>query len=101
MGYGESGKHDNNQTDWPEKSVADIAIIVFIVALSFTCIVPFLYMIALSFSSNEAIISQKVSLWPVDFTIETYKTILSDADMLYTLGYSIVLTIFTPWCVCS
>lgn len=82
-------------------SVADIAIIVFIVALSFTCIVPFLYMIALSLSSNEAIISQKVALWPVDFTLETYKTILSDVDMLYTLGYSIVLTIFTRRCVCS
>ena len=75
-------------------SVADIAIIVFIVALSFTCIVPFLYMIALSFSSNEAIIAQKVGLWPVGFTTETYKTILTDVDMLYTLGYSIVLTIF-------
>lgn len=75
-------------------SVTDVAIIVFIVALSFTCIVPFLYMIALSLSSNEAIVAQKVGLWPVDFTIETYKTILSDMDMLYTLGYSIVLTIF-------
>jgi putative aldouronate transport system permease protein len=51
-------------------------------------------MIALSFSSNEAIISQKVGLWPVGFTTETYKTILSDMEMLYTLGYSIVLTVF-------
>ena len=75
-------------------SVADIAIIAFIVALSITCIVPFLYMIALSFSSNEAIIAQKVGLWPVGFTPETYKTILTDVDMLYTLGYSIVLTVF-------
>ncbi|MBO7743585.1 carbohydrate ABC transporter permease [Paenibacillus sp. MWE-103] len=79
---------------------ADIAIIVFIVALSFTCIVPFLYMIALSLSSNEAIISQKVGLWPVGFTVDTYKTILSDAEMLYTLGYSIVLTmIYTTACM--
>ncbi len=75
-------------------TAADIAIIAFIVALSITCIVPFLYMIALSFSSNEAIISQKVGLWPVSFTAETYKTILTDVDMLYTLGYSIVLTVF-------
>ncbi|MFS0855923.1 MULTISPECIES: carbohydrate ABC transporter permease [Paenibacillus] len=75
-------------------SVADIVIIVFIVTLSFTCIVPFLYMIALSLSSNEAIISQKVGLWPVGFTLETYKTILSDGEMLYTLGYSILLTVF-------
>ncbi|MFB9330889.1 carbohydrate ABC transporter permease [Paenibacillus aurantiacus] len=74
-------------------SAADIVIMACIAALSFTCIVPFLYMIALSFSSNEAIISQRVGLWPVDFTVETYKTILSDAEMLYTLGYSIVLTI--------
>lgn len=84
----------SNRGKMKKMTVADIAIIVFIVALSFTCIVPFLYMIALSFSSNEAIISQKVGLWPVDFTAETYKTILSDMDMLYTLGYSIVLTIF-------
>ncbi|OME94562.1 MULTISPECIES: carbohydrate ABC transporter permease [Paenibacillus] len=84
----------SNRGKMKKMTVADIAIIVLIVALSFTCIVPFLYMIALSFSSNEAIISQKVGLWPVDFTAETYKTILSDMDMLYTLGYSIVLTIF-------
>jgi putative aldouronate transport system permease protein len=81
-------------------TVADIAIMVFIVALSITCIVPFLYMIALSFSSNEAIIAQKVGLWPVGFTAETYKTILTDVDMLYTLGYSIVLTvIYTVVCM--
>ncbi|CAN7444562.1 carbohydrate ABC transporter permease [Paenibacillus sp. LjRoot56] len=71
----------------------DMGIIVFIVAVSITCLVPFLYMIALSLSSNSAIISQKVTLWPVEFTLETYKTILSDVEMIYTLGYSIVLTI--------
>lgn len=91
MEYGEA---DEERASREKMSVADVAIIVFIVALSFTCIVPFLYMIALSLSSNEAIVAQKVGLWPVGFTTETYKTILSDMDMLYTLGYSIVLTIF-------
>lgn len=71
----------------------DMAIIVFIIGVSITCLVPFLYMIALSLSSNSAIVSQKVTLWPVEFTLETYKTILSDVEMIYTLGYSIVLTI--------
>ncbi|WP_376768444.1 carbohydrate ABC transporter permease [Paenibacillus planticolens] len=71
----------------------DISIILFITVVSITCLVPFLYMIALSLSSNDAIISQKVALWPVDFTFETYKTILSDVEMIYTLGYTIVLTI--------
>lgn len=71
----------------------DISIILFITVVSITCLVPFLYMIALSFSSNDAIISQKVALWPVDFTLETYKTILSDVEMIYTLVYTIVLTV--------
>ncbi len=71
----------------------DISIILVITAVSITCLIPFLYMISLSFSSNDAIISQKVTLWPVDFTLETYKTILSDVEMIYTLGYTIVLTI--------
>jgi putative aldouronate transport system permease protein len=74
-------------------NIVDLVIIVFIIAVSITCLVPFLYMIALSLSSNNAIVSQKVTLWPVEFTLETYKTILSDAEMIYTLGYSIVLTI--------
>lgn len=81
-------------------NVVDICIMVFIIAVAITCLVPFLYMIALSLSSNNAIISQKVSLWPVEFTLETYKTILSDVSMIYTLGYTIVLTIFyTIFCM--
>ncbi|RTE09888.1 carbohydrate ABC transporter permease [Paenibacillus whitsoniae] len=71
----------------------DLCIIVFITGVAITCLVPFLYMIALSLSSNNAITSQKVTLWPVEFTLETYKTILSDIEMIYTLGYTIVLTI--------
>ncbi len=56
------------------------------------CIVPFFYLIAMSLSSNRAILAQKVGLLPVDFTLETYKTVLSDKQMLYTLAYTIVLT---------
>ncbi|GAA3407754.1 carbohydrate ABC transporter permease [Paenibacillus hodogayensis] len=79
---------------------ADLVIILFITGVALTCLVPFLYMIALSLSSNNAIISQKVSLWPVGFTFETYKTILSDVEMIYTLGYTIVLTIvYTVLCM--
>lgn len=80
--------------------IADIGIIVFITVVALTCLVPFLYMIALSLSSNNAIISQKVSLWPVEFTLETYKAILRDAEMIYALGYTVVLTaLFTFTCM--
>ncbi|MBD2871708.1 carbohydrate ABC transporter permease [Paenibacillus arenilitoris] len=81
-------------------SYADTLIIAIISVVALSCLVPFLYIIALSFSSNNAIISQKVSLWPVEFTLETYRTILSDMDMIYSLGFTIVLTtIFTLSCM--
>lgn len=81
-------------------NVVDSCIMVFLIGVAITCLIPFLYMIALSLSSNNAIISQKVSLWPVEFTFETYRTILSDISMIYTLGYTIVLTIFyTIFCM--
>ncbi|WP_020620368.1 carbohydrate ABC transporter permease [Paenibacillus daejeonensis] len=80
--------------------LTDLAIIGFISLVALTCLVPFLYMIALSFSSNNAIISQKVGLWPVEFTLDTYKAIFRDAEMLYALGYTIVLTaLFTLTCM--
>ena len=80
--------------------LTDLAIIGFISIVALTCLVPFLYMIALSFSSNNAIISQKVGLWPVEFTLDTYKAIFRDAEMLYALGYTIVLTaLFTLTCM--
>lgn len=81
-------------------NVVDSCIMLFITGVAITCLVPFLYMIALSLSSNNAIISQKVALWPVEFTFDTYKTILSDVSMIYTLGYTIVLTIvYTIFCM--
>lgn len=81
-------------------NLADILIILFILLVAITCLIPFMYLISLSLSSNNAIISQRVALWPVEFTIETYKTILSDKNMLYTLGYTIVLTVlYTAICM--
>ncbi|RXZ78648.1 carbohydrate ABC transporter permease [Paenibacillaceae bacterium] len=81
-------------------TLADSIIIVIITGVAITCLIPFLYIIALSFSSNNAIVSQKVVLWPVEFTLETYRTILGDSEMIYTLGYTVVLTaLFTLTCM--
>ena len=58
---------------------------------------PFLYLVAQSLSSEQAIIMGKVSLFPVDFTITTYKSVLEKGDFLRsyknTLIYVIIGTI--------
>ncbi|TDF92956.1 carbohydrate ABC transporter permease [Paenibacillus piri] len=58
----------------------------------FVCLVPFLYILSQSLSSNRAIISQAVTIYPIDFNIEAYKVVFGDASMLYSLFYTVVLT---------
>lgn len=66
----------------------------FIVLLSvFVCLVPFLYILSQSLSSNRAIISQVVTIYPIDFNIEAYKVVFGDASMLYSMFYTVILTV--------
>lgn len=66
------------------------------------CVLPFLYIIAMSLSSSEAIVNGEVSFWPVGLNIESYRQIFSYPNffrayrntILYTvLGTAISLTV--------
>ncbi len=49
-------------------------------------VLPLLYILASSFSSPHAVTAGQVFLWPVDFTLKGYQTVLSDPQVL--LGYA-------------
>jgi putative aldouronate transport system permease protein len=69
------------------------AIIVAIVAvLVLICVIPILNVAAISLSSNSAILGSRVSLWPVEATTMSYRGILSDRTMVYSLFYTLVMT---------
>lgn len=74
----------NRIIDYTAASVILIAV--------FICLVPFLYILSQSLSSNKAIISQAVTIYPIDFNIEAYKVVFGDAGMLYSLFYTVILT---------
>ena len=57
--------------------VLDILIYTVMVLMLLACVLPFLYIIAMSFSSSEAILNGRVSLWPVGLNTESYKQIFS------------------------
>ncbi len=59
--------------------VFEIANCVIIAFLTLSCIIPILNILAYSFSSSQAIIENKVSLLPVDFTLKAYKYVLSNS----------------------
>ncbi len=58
---------------------------------------PFLYLVAQSFSSEEAITLGKVNLIPIGFNLETYKSVLAKGEFMHsyknTLIYSVLGTI--------
>lgn len=54
---------------------------------------PFLYLVAQSFSSEAAIYAGKVSIIPVDFTIQTYKTVMGKGDFLRYYGNTILYAV--------
>ncbi len=65
------------------------------IVLSFSvlaCIIPFLYIIAMSFSSAIAITNNRVALWPVDFTLEAYKSIYEYPNFFRAYGYTFLYT---------
>jgi putative aldouronate transport system permease protein len=53
------------------------------------CLLPFVYMVALSFSSNRAINAREVFLWPVEFDLLNYYKVFND-PMIYSSFFSSV-----------
>lgn len=57
------------------------------------CLVPFIYMLAISFSSTSAIVNNEVFLWPVGFTAESYKQIFEYPKFFHAYGNTFFYTI--------
>ncbi len=66
----------------------------FLVALTVVvCLIPFLHVAALSLSSNEAVMTQKVTLLPVEFTLKAYKEVFSEESMINSLFLTVWVTL--------
>lgn len=73
--------------------IFNTAVILIVLIAAIICLVPFLYILSESLSSNRAIVSQQVTVYPIDFNIDAYKVVFTDAGMLYSLFYTVVLTL--------
>ncbi len=54
---------------------------------------PILYVFSVSISSYDAVIADKVMLWPVGFSLNSYKKIISDAAFYTGYGNTILYTV--------
>jgi len=80
-----SQKLKNRAFDYSAALVVLIAVLI--------CLIPFLYVLSESLSSNRAIVSQLVTIYPIDFNIEAYKVVFGDGSMLYSLVYTVILVL--------
>ncbi|MDQ0723285.1 carbohydrate ABC transporter permease [Paenibacillus amylolyticus] len=75
--------------------IFDIVNISFISLFVIFCLAPFLHTIAISLSSNRAITSGEVTIFPKEFNWDSYIQVFSDQSMLYSLGFTTILTVVT------
>ncbi len=66
--------------------------------ISVAMLYPFLYLIAQSFSSTQAIVAGEVGLIPKDFNISTYKYVITDGKFIPYYGNTIVYSIIGTVC---
>ncbi len=71
----------------------DFTMILIILIVSIACLLPMLYMLSVSLSSNYAITARLVTIWPVEFTLESYKAVLADKSIVGSMIFTIWLTV--------
>ncbi|MHB0860082.1 carbohydrate ABC transporter permease [Paenibacillus sp. SEL3] len=64
-----------------------------LILIALTCLLPFLNIIASSFASTEEVIAKKFILFPVTFSLDAYRYILSTPTIFRGLGVSVGVTI--------
>lgn len=63
---------------------------IFLILIGLICLLPFVNLLAVSFSSSSAVASGQVTFWPVDFTVSSYQYVLKSSQFLHSLGISIL-----------
>ncbi|MGG1556078.1 carbohydrate ABC transporter permease [Paenibacillus ferrarius] len=61
--------------------------------LGISCILPILHIVSLSLSSEHAVMSGFVGLWPVGLTTDSYKLLIEGTNIVNAFKNSVVITI--------
>ncbi|WP_418041768.1 MULTISPECIES: carbohydrate ABC transporter permease [Paenibacillus] len=70
-----------------------VANYVFLTAAALTMILPLLHLLAVSLSSPVAADSKEVFLWPVGFTMSSWKHILQSSGLWQSFGVTVFITV--------
>ena len=65
-----------------------------LLVITVAILLPLIFIVSASFSSSEAVIAGRVSLWPVDFSLQGYQTIFEHKKVWDGFGNSLFYTVF-------
>ncbi|MBR7046268.1 MAG: carbohydrate ABC transporter permease [Lachnospiraceae bacterium] len=68
----------------------DVFLIIFLGAICIICVLPFIHLLAVSFSDNAAVSAGKVGFLPVDFTLASYEYVIKGAKFFRAMGISLI-----------
>ncbi|MDR2505786.1 MAG: carbohydrate ABC transporter permease [Oscillospiraceae bacterium] len=77
----------------PGAIIADALIYAVLAAVSLTCVMPFVHVLAKSLSSEAYVIARKVFLWPMGWTFSAYQKVFYDHSITRSMGVSIFVTV--------
>lgn len=75
----------------PSEKIGNAVIMILLGIFCLFCVLPMIHIFALSFSGNRAIMSGEVTLWPIEWNLNSYKDIWGDLSMLRSLVFTIAL----------
>ena len=75
--------------------IASCIITILAIVLSFSCLLPILYSLAVSFSSKASVAAGMVTFWPVDFTTYAYKEIIKEYAFWNSFGISVLRVLYS------
>ncbi|MFD2114564.1 carbohydrate ABC transporter permease [Paenibacillus yanchengensis] len=70
-----------------------IAVYTFLVVILLIVLIPLMYIVSASFSSPQAVTMGKVTIWPIDFTLDGYKAVFKNPQIGTGFMNSIFYTI--------
>lgn len=76
----------------------DSVIVIFCIFLILICLLPLLHVAARSLSDADALIRNRVTLWPVDINFGAYEKVLGDPVYVWALAWTAILTVISTAC---
>lgn len=76
----------------PGSILMDVIIYIIMIFVLVVCLVPFIYMLALSLSDPKAIVNNQVTFWPVGWTFDAYSQIFTYPNFFRAYGNTFFYT---------